>query len=130
MGLNFLNSSSSYDCPDGNTRKNKNSVSMFDRWKKSDKSNNVNLPNPRPDNYTLLRSEVLNGYLIIELKYHDCTNYEGRKIMVYKCTLNQLMKQRIIDPHFCNNSDYFSPIARFEPTENGWKNACLFVNIL
>jgi len=88
------------------------------------------LPNPRQDNYTVIRNKVVGEFLIIELKYHDCTNYEGRKIMVYKCTLNNLMKQKLIDPHFSNNNNYFSPIARFEPTEQGWNNACMLVNII
>ena len=90
----------------------------------------INLPNPKPDNYSIVRSEVVNKYLIIELKYHDCTNYEGRKIMVYKCTLDELMKQKLIDPHFCDNENYFSPIARLEPTEQGWINACALANVL
>lgn len=126
MGLRLFGSSSSQD----------RSVSMFERWKSQSsldickEQNTVILPNPRPDNYSLVRSEVVNGHLIIELKYHDCTNYEGRKIMVYKCTLDELMKQKLIDPHFCNNEDYFSPIARFEPTEQGWNNACALANVL
>lgn len=93
-------------------------------------SEEITLPNPKPDNYTLLRSKAVNGYLIIELKYHDCTNYEGRKIMVYKCSLDDLLKQKLIDPHFSNNKNYFSPVARFEPTEQGWENALNLTKIL
>ena len=90
----------------------------------------MTLPNPKPDNYSLVRSESINGYLIIELKYHDCTNYEGCKIMIYECSLSDLMEQRLIDPHFCNNDNYFSPIARFEPTEKGWNNAVKLTYVL
>jgi len=90
----------------------------------------VNLPNPKPDNYNIVRSLVVNERLIIEIKYHDCTNYEGCKIMVYECTLDDLKKQKLIDPHFCNNRNYFSPIARFEPTKQGWINACALANVL
>jgi len=90
----------------------------------------ITLPNPKPDNYGLLRSEVVNGFLIIELKYHDCTNYEGRKVMVYECSLQDLLKQKLIDPHFSNNENYFSPIARFEPTERGWSNAVKLTYVL
>jgi len=115
MGLNFLASSSSFEEP---------KTVIKEIIKK------VTLPNPNPANYSVIRSEVVNEYLIIELKYHDCTNYEGRKIMVYECTLDELMKQKLIDPHFCNNENYFSPIARFEPTERGWNNACALANVL
>lgn len=83
----------------------------------------VNLPNPESDNYTIIRADVVNGYLLVEIKYHDCTNYEGKKIMIFKCTPSQLLNQKLIDPHFSNNSNYHSPIARFEPTSLGWENA-------
>lgn len=115
MGFNLLRSSSSYEPP---------RVEIREVVKKA------TLPNPNPENYSVMHSEVVNGYLIIELKYHDCTNFEGRKIMVYECTLNELIKQKLIDPHFCNNENYFSPIARFEPTERGWNNACALANVL
>ena len=83
MGLNFLASSSSFEEP---------KTVIKEVIKK------VTLPNPNPANYSVIRSEVVNEYLIIELKYHDCTNYEGRKIMVYECTLDELMKQGIGNP--------------------------------
>ncbi len=90
----------------------------------------TNLPNPNPANYSVLRCEIIGEYLVLELKYHDCTNYEGRKIMVFNCTFTELLNQRLIDPHFCDNKNYFSPIARFEPTEQGWNNACKFIKTL
>ena len=83
-------------------------------------------PNPKPDNYSFIRAAVCNGYLIVELKYHDCINYAGRKIMMYECTLDQLIKQKLIDPHFSHNKNFFSPIARFVPTEKGWDYATSF----
>lgn len=82
------------------------------------------LPNPRPDNYTIVRHKIIRKHLIIEIKYHDCKNYEGKKVMIFKCTLEDLINQKLIDPHFCDNGKYYSPIARFEPTEEGWINAC------
>lgn len=125
MGCSIGVSGSSFD----------KSVSMFERWKSQsdfDDSNDQNvdsLPNPDPANYSIIRSDVVNGYLIIEVKYHDCTNYEGRKIMIFNCSLDELMKQKLIDPHFCDNKNYFSPIARFEPTEQGWDDAINFAKI-
>jgi hypothetical protein len=88
------------------------------------------LPNPKPNNYTIVRSESINGKLVIEIKYHDCINYEGRKIMVFDCSLADLKEQKLIDPHFCDNKEYYSPVARFEPTDKGWSNACFMANVL
>ena len=92
------------------------------------------LPNPNPNNYKIIKHEQIGKYLIIEVKYLDCTNYEGYKIMLYECTYDDILKQVSIDPHFSNNPEYFSPIARFEPTKRGWEMARLIsygmINIL
>lgn len=78
-------------------------------------------PNPDPNNYKIIRGYEYNNHLIVEIKYLDCTNYEGRKILFYEnCTLLDLMKQKSIDPHFSENKKFHSPTARFEPTEKGW----------
>ena len=77
--------------------------------KSSFDNGNITLPNPDPANYSIIRSKVIGKHLVIEIKYHDCINYEGHKIMVYECCLNDLIKQKIIDPHFTDNKNYFSP---------------------
>jgi hypothetical protein len=111
------------------------SRSLFDK-KRETNFVESSLPNPKPNNYSVVKwTSVLKEspdrvYLIIFIKYHDCTNYEGKKIMVYECSYSDLMKQILIDPHFCDNKDYYSPIARFEPTDKGWDNAVKFVNVL
>ena len=87
--------------------------------------------NPDPKKYKILRNLVNGEYLILLVHYPDCTNYEGKKILVFeKATLKDLKEQGSIDPHFSNNTDKHSPIARFEPTERGWEFACLFVYLL
>ncbi len=86
------------------------------------------LPNPRPDNYKIIRHQKLKSFLVIEIQYLDCINYEGRKILVFKCELEDLLKQKLIDPHFSDNKNFISPIARFEPTEEGWSCAIQFYN--
>ena len=105
MGLRLFGSSSSLDKADPC---NNDSVS--------------NSVNPDPSNYTILNFEVVNGFLIIFIKYHDCTNYEGVKILLFNndVTIEKLKSQRKIDPHFSENKNYYSPIARFEPTEEGF----------
>lgn len=91
----------------------------------------MNQPNPDPSNYEIQRVKTIRLYLIVKIKYLDCTNYEGMKILVYKgCTIDQLEQQKTIDPHFCENPKYYSPIARFEPTEQGWIHAEVFCNAL
>lgn len=84
-------------------------------------------PNPNPENYTILaHKEFSNGKLLVKIQYDDCTNYEGKKILLYdKCTLKQLQDQKLIDPHFSDNKEFKSPIARFEPTIQGWMMGCM-----
>jgi len=83
-----------------------------------------NLPNPKPDNYKILKLQQIGNHLIIKIKYLDCVNYEGVKVLVFEnCKLTDLTKQKLIDPHFSENKKFKSPIARFEPTEKGWKLA-------
>lgn len=78
--------------------------------------------NPNPNNYKIIRTEQFENALLMEILYPDCTNYEGRKILLFKkVTLKEVMKQGAIDPHFSNNSKFHSPFARFEPTELGWE---------
>ena len=89
-------------------------------------------PNPMPDPR---RFEILRGYnvvnkdtswAILEVHYPDCTNYEGRKILVYKGTTTyRICGSGILDPHF--NEAGLAPFARFEPTEEGWEGALTLV---
>ena len=81
------------------------------------------LPNPDPNNYVILKHEQVGAFLIVKIKYLDCTNYEGVKILVFKTTIEKLKAQKYIDPHFCENKKFISPIARFVPTTEGWDDA-------
>lgn len=85
--------------------------------------------NPDPGNYQLLRAEERHGYLLVMIKYPDCTNYEGHKILLFaEMTLLQLVNQKLIDPHFFpSGSQVASPVARFVPTEQGWDMALRFI---
>ena len=89
------------------------------------------LPNPNPQRYTISGNIRLGRYLLVDIIYPDCTNYEGRKILLYRdVTIEKLIKQGSIDPHFSNNSNFHSPIARFEPTEDGMDIARSFMVFL
>jgi hypothetical protein len=110
------------------------SSNMFSKWKRSqssfsntDESKPKNLPNPDPNNYKILKSKTIGKFLIIEIQYLDCTNYEGKKILIFdSCDMVDLLVQKAIDPHFSDNKGFHSPIARFEPTEKGWVLAVWF----
>ena len=80
--------------------------------------------NPDPAKFEVLRSLQVGSALVVEIRYSGCTNYEGRKILVYFCTdLVALLKQAEktgIDPHFSARDDLITPFARLEPTPAGW----------
>jgi hypothetical protein len=104
------------------------SRSIFSRISSSKIEETYNSPkykgNPDPANYKIINHKQINEYLIVQLNYPNCTNFEGEKILVFKdVTFEQLKKQKLIDPHFSNNENYFHPIARFIPTEDGWHMA-------
>jgi hypothetical protein len=85
------------------------------------------LPNPNPDNYSIIKYQEIKNKLLIKIKYHDCTNYEGEKILIFNCSYDDIIKQKLIDPHFCEDKSFYSPIARFEPTDDGWELAIKFI---
>lgn len=89
------------------------------------------LPNPDPYNWIINRSQKVGNYLIVDVTYPDCVNYEGKKIMVYEgINTKDLRDQKSIDPHFSSNKKFHSPVARFEPTEFGWEIAVKLAKVL
>lgn len=71
-------------------------------------------PNPDPTRWRLLDCHDFIGAHVLIVQYLDCTNYEGRKVMVY---VGPYRKRRHLDPHFTFAPD--SPIARFRPDDEG-----------
>ena len=117
MGLRLFGSSSSYD----------DKPRVIERV--VEKVKQVVLPNPDPKKFRIMRHTHIHNYLIVEVMYPDCTNFEGRKILVYEnVDLAKLQEQGHIDPHFSNSRRFISPIARFVPTERGWDMAFTFVD--
>jgi len=87
-------------------------------------------PNPDPKKFKIVDNCSIGDFLILEVQYPDCTNYEGRKLLVYEASSEFVLLEQnkgTLDPHFSNNPDFYSPIARFEPTPRGWKMAKCFV---
>ena len=85
------------------------------------------LPNPNPARFAILRTQQVGRSVVAEVQYPDCTNYEGRKVLVYADTLEgELTERATLDPHFAPNG---GPVARFEPTERGWVLALVVARV-
>jgi len=82
-------------------------------------------PNPNPSRWELIEKKQLKNSYILLVKYLDCTNFEGVKLMVFK---GQYKKPKTLDPHF--RDTFNSPIARFPPTKEGWVLANIIANTL
>ncbi len=78
-------------------------------------------PNPRPDRYELIGMFQFQHAHLLVVKYLDCTNFEGHKLMVFE---GQYKPREYLDPHFSNDGN--SPIARFKPDYHGYKLAVEF----
>lgn len=74
---------------------------------------------PDPKNYRILRERGYGDALVMEVYYPDCTNYEGKKILVFD-DWRKLAAMMGLDPHF---TALHGPFARVEPTEKGWEYA-------
>lgn len=85
------------------------------------------LPNPDPENFTILNEIRIGKYLMVEAHYPDATNFEGKKIMIYK-TETSMKNIKKLDPHFSKTEP--SPLIRLTPTTKGWMMGCLLMKIL
>jgi hypothetical protein len=86
------------------------------------KLESANSQQPRADKYKIESSIQVGKNLVLIIVYKNCTNYEGKKVLVYKdISQDRLMEinNRLIDPHFSDNPNFVSPVARFEPTDKG-----------
>jgi len=79
----------------------------------------VEIREPDFSAYSVLQAVRIGKCSVVRVRYHNAKNYEGIKILVYKGEAPAKL-----DPHFCESHQ--SPIARFEPTKNGWNMALAF----
>jgi hypothetical protein len=85
---------------------------------------------PNPTKFSIEESAQIGRFLVVRLKYSGVTNFEGRKILVYEdITIDDFKDQGHADPHFSDNPNFHSPIARFEPTARGWYRAKRFAKM-
>ena len=74
--------------------------------------------------FRILRTETVGNYLLAEVQFRDWTNYQGRKLLMYRgLTETELRSRKAIDPHF--EELRTAPVARFRPTAEGWGAARL-----
>lgn len=122
MGLNLLGSGC--EC-------NKNYARVEERI--VEKKVLIKEPDPDPRNFKVLTVKIKGVYAIVSVRYPDCTNYEGNKLLVFEgVTDAEIRTWTFLDPHFCEGN-HPTPIARFEPTLKGWALAeamCKGVEIL
>jgi hypothetical protein len=87
--------------------------------------------NPDPNKWRLVDDAQVGMYLIVKIQYPNCENHKGMKVLLYACTLGQLVKQGSIDPHFGEPKDqYIFPKARFTPDPEGWNMALILAKSL
>lgn len=93
--------------------------------------------NPDPRNYDVINLMRMGEFVVVRVRYPDCTNYEGVKVLVFdirhfdyleKCaaTKKVLRYTRPLDPHFCGSARHPTPVARFKPDREGMKMALAF----
>ncbi len=104
------------------------SSSSFDNQDSESNSSNKIISNPDPTKYRILREKRVNNFIILKINYTESTNYEGNKILLFRnhSLIDIINQKEGIDPHFSDNSDLISPIARFKPDEEGWNMAVFF----
>lgn len=85
---------------------------------------------PNPANFEILKSVERFGNLALYIKYPNCKNYEGNKILVYRrVKMDQIINLKEIDPHFSDDGS-LSPVVRLEPTQRGWIVALHLLEVL
>ena len=85
---------------------------------------------PNPTRFMIRKFNEKNGNLAILVNYPNCKNYEGEKIIVFKnTTWEQVRNLKELDPHFTEENT-IKPFARFEPTNEGWLSAVALLNAL
>jgi len=96
---------------------------------------------PDPNKFNVVSVAKTESFHILEVIYHGCTNYEGRKIIVMRSNLKrrEILELKWLDPHFSENGvsfkingndRHYKIIARFEPSEEGRDLCQKFVNSL
>jgi hypothetical protein len=86
--------------------------------------------NPNPARFIVLAIEKFRFHTVMMVSYPDCTNYEGKKILVFKGDPTGKIEGGLefLEPHFCEKTNQ-DLVARFVPTDEGWRLACFLANL-
>lgn len=68
--------------------------------KKLAKARDVSGLAPNPDNYDVLDVQEFGSYKVLLVHYPNCTNFGGKKVIVTKCEMIDLVRLKRLDPHF------------------------------
>jgi hypothetical protein len=112
MGMT-LGCGSSYDESKKSRKKKRRETCNCD-W--IDRSTFVN-----PEKFTILQLYQIADHVVALVHYPECTNFEGKKILLFENTTTiEISDRKILDPHFSINRSLF---ARFVPTKKGLRFA-------
>lgn len=73
---------------------------------------------PDPFKFDVIKRHIVHGNTIVLARYHGCLTYHGLKLMLLR---GEQEIGETLDPHFL--TDDHAVIARFVPTDEGWKMA-------
>ena len=86
---------------------------------------------PRADNFRIIAVEEFANYLVAIVNYPNCTPYNGNKVLIYEdVSIKDITAWKLVDPHFLENKNFTSPIARFPYSAKGIKRAVEFALML
>lgn len=68
-------------------------------------------------------------YVLAEVQYTAVKEYEGKKIILIEMNMNQFLLEKELDPHFKEGAEN-TVLARFCPTEDGWRMANKYLKML
>lgn len=94
--------------------------SSYPTWPSCKKKSrfNLNYPEPNPTSFEIILSKGFSKSCVLVVRYFGCTNFEGKKVLVFKSPLKEIedMAKNGLDPHFFEDS---SMVARFVPNVEG-----------
>lgn len=77
--------------------------------------------NPDPSNFRIEALVEQNGHCLLSVKYPNCTNFKGTKVLLVKATKKRILGLKVLDPHFLEEGSNIEVLARFRPTKQGWE---------
>lgn len=84
---------------------------------------------PNPLCFVIEYLRQVGPHVVARIRYPDCDNYEGLKIILYRDVTVKMIKDQLqLDPHFGKVG--LSPFARFKPTPSGWDAAIALARLI